>query len=184
MRRWVWSVPNLLSAARIVAIPLLVFLLFFPERTTNLLAALLFSFACLTDFLDGYIARRYQLVTSVGKLLDTLADKLLILAPLIMLVALKRLPAWMVVVIVWREMAVMALREAASRQGIVIQASRLGKLKTTLQDLALIPLLLHDPYFSIDFHAVGLTLLWLALLVTVWSGVEYFLKFWKMAVRS
>ncbi|MBI3989844.1 MAG: CDP-diacylglycerol--glycerol-3-phosphate 3-phosphatidyltransferase [candidate division NC10 bacterium] len=184
MRRWALSIPNLLSATRIVAMPLIVLLLFFPDRTTSVLAALLFSLACLTDFLDGYIARRYQLVTSIGKLLDTLADKLLILAPMIMLVALKRIPAWMVVVIVWREMAVMALREAASRQGAIIQASQLGKAKTTLQDLALIFLLLHYPYFSIDFHVIGLTLLWFALLITVWSGVEYFLKFWQVAVKS
>lgn len=184
MRLWAWGVPNLLSVARIWAMPLIVLLLLFPGRTASFLAALLFALACFTDFLDGYIARRYQLVTSIGKLLDTLADKLLILAPLIMLVSLRRIPAWMVVVIVWREMAVMALREAASRHGVIIQASRLGKSKTTLQDVALIVLLLHYPYFSIDFHVMGLALLWLAVIVTVWSGVDYFLKFWRMVAKA
>ncbi len=168
------TLPNLLSLLRIGLLPFILILLNFPGPGWSLFAALLFAIACLTDLLDGYIARRYQMVTKVGKLLDPVADKLLTLTPLIMLIPLREVPAWVVVVMVWREMAVTILRQVAAEKGVVVDASLLGKEKAVLQVAAVTVLILHYPYVGIDFHRVGMGLLYLALVVTLWSGVQYF----------
>jgi CDP-diacylglycerol--glycerol-3-phosphate 3-phosphatidyltransferase len=115
----------------------------------------------------------------VGKLLDPLADKLLILSGMIMLIPLERIPAWMVVVIIGREVAITGLRGIASAEGVVIAASRWGKGKMILQTSALTGLMLHYPYLGINFHILGMILLWIALAVTLWSGIDYFWKFYQ-----
>jgi CDP-diacylglycerol--glycerol-3-phosphate 3-phosphatidyltransferase len=143
------------------------------------MAALIFSLASLTDLLDGYIARQQKTETPIGKLLDPMADKLLITSAMIMLISLERIPAWIVVLIVGREIAITGLRGIASVQGIVIAASKWGKAKTVLQSIALIGLLLHYEYLGIDFHLLGMILLVIALLITLWSGLDYFLKFYR-----
>ncbi len=178
-RAIIWNVPNLLSFLRIAASPFVVGCLIFPSPLASFLAALFFSLASLTDLLDGYIARQQKSETAIGKLLDPLADKLLINSGLIMLIGLGRIPAWVVVLIVGREVAVTGLRGIASVQGLVIEASRWGKVKTIFQTSALIGLMLHYEYLGIDFHFLGMLILWVALITTLWSGIDYFIKFYR-----
>ena len=184
----IFTLPNLLTLFRIFVTPLFFILFFyFPTKVFSLLASLLFTLASLTDFLDGYIARRWNLETSLGKFLDPLADKLLVAVALIMLIPLDRVPSWMVAVIIGREILVTGLRVVAVTEGLVISASRLGKYKTVLQILSVISLLIHyeyqlniqSSYFLINFHEMGMGLLWIAMFVTVWSGIDYFRKFFK-----
>lgn len=125
-----------------------------------------------------------NIVTNLGKFLDPVADKLLITAALIMLTEIGRIPAWMVVIIIGREIAVNGLRSIASSEGIIIAASDLGKGKTILQISALIGLLLHYKYLGINFHATGMAILWVALLVTAWSGFDYFYRFMKVILKE
>ncbi len=176
-REILYSTANYLTVARVALIPLLVTTLFFKGQVAAFIAALIFITASITDWLDGYMARKYKTVSSFGKFLDPLADKLLVMSAMIMLIPLERIPAWMVVVILGREMAITGLRGIASEQGIVIAASGLGKYKTGFQIAALIGLLLHYEYYGIDFHRLGMVLLWIALIFTLWSGYDYIRKF-------
>ena len=174
-----WNAPNVLSFFRTGAIPFVVGFLFFPGPLPSFLAALFFTAASLTDLLDGYIARQQKSETAVGKLLDPMADKLLVNSALIMLISLGRIPAWMVVLIVGREVAVTGLRGIASTQGLVIAASNWGKAKLVLQSMAVIGLMLHYKYLGVDFHFLGMLLLWIALVITLWSGIDYFRRFYR-----
>ena len=175
-----YSLPNILTFFRIACIPLLVFLLLFPHKVTSFLAALVFGLASITDLLDGFLARRRQMVTTFGKFLDPLADKLIVSAALIMLIPLERVPAWMVVVIIGRELAITGLRTVAVSEGTVIGASELGKKKMVFQIVAVLGLLLHYEYFNVNLHAVGMFFMWLAVIVTLWSGFVYFRSFWHV----
>ena len=168
------NLPNTLSIIRLVLIPAVVISLHFDEELGSFLAALFFGMAAITDLLDGFYARKYRVVTALGKFLDPLADKLLVSATMIMLLSLDRIPAWIVILILTREMAVTGLRAIAGAEGKVIEASSLGKYKTTFQFVALICLCLHHQYLEVDFHAVGMTFLWIALVLTMWSGWLYF----------
>ena len=181
--RDIWNLPNSLTIFRIALIPVLVFFLLSPTKLSSFLAVVIFSIASITDWLDGYIARKQGIVTTLGKFLDPIADKLLVAAALIMLVGLGRVPAWMVVIIIGREIAVTGLRSIASSEGIVIAASDLGKGKTIFQISALIGLLIHYKYFGIDFQATGMAILWIALVMTAWSGFDYFYKFMKVILK-
>jgi CDP-diacylglycerol--glycerol-3-phosphate 3-phosphatidyltransferase len=177
--------PNSLTLLRVALVPVLVLLLLSPERGIRALAGLCFLVACVTDFLDGWLARRHGVTTALGQLLDPLADKLIVAAAVIMLAALPpepRLPAWMAVVIVLRELAVTGLRGIASHGGVVLPAEQLGKYKTVFQMFALEALLVHYPYaipgtgLTIDFHAGGMLFLWIAIVLAVWSGVDYHVR--------
>lgn len=183
-RTTVWNAPNTLSFIRMAAIPFVVGCLFDPGPFASFLAALFFSIASLTDLLDGFIARQQRNETAIGKLLDPLADKLLINSALIMLIPLGRIPAWMVVLVVGREVAVTGLRGVASLEGLVIAASAWGKAKTVFQSIALIGLLLHYEYMGVDFHLLGMLLFWVALVITLWSGVDYFYNFYRVRQRK
>jgi CDP-diacylglycerol--glycerol-3-phosphate 3-phosphatidyltransferase len=174
-----WNLPNLLTGARIAAIPLLLGLLSFSGPWASFLAAVIFLLAGATDFLDGFLARRHQMVSRLGKIMDPLADKLLVSAALIMLIPLGRAPAWMAFVIIGRELAVTGLRALAAAEGIILAPDRWGKTKTLLQMAALTALILHYPYQALDFQRLGTGLLWLALIVTLTSGVGYFLTFFR-----
>lgn len=176
----IFNVPNSLSLSRIASVPLIVLFLLFPNKLTNFLAAITFSVASLTDLLDGFFARRRRTVTTIGRLLDPMADKLLISAALIMLIPLDRVPAWMVFLIIGREIAITGLRGIGSSKGIIINVSSLGKYKTSFQIVATIGLLLHYPYLGVDFHKIGMFLLWIALILTLWSGMVYFTQFYKI----
>lgn len=180
-----WTLPNLLSLFRIAIIPVLVYLLTFSDPLAALLAAFLFFVASLTDYFDGYFARRNRSVSNLGKILDPLADKLMVVAVLIMLAAMSRsghpgVPAWLVVVIVARETAVTIIRGIALAEGVVMAAEDLGKYKFILQALALFALLVHYPYIGIDFHVAGIYFLLLAAVVGLWSGVNYHVKFFRL----
>lgn len=168
------NLPNTLSVIRLVLIPVIVICLYFPGRLGSFLAALFFGLAAITDLLDGFYARRHKKITSLGKFLDPLADKLLISATMIMLITLNRIPVWVVILIIAREMAVTGLRGIAVVEGIVIEASSLGKYKTIFQLVSLICLSLHYEYLKVDFHIVGMAFLWVALILTMWSGWSYF----------
>jgi CDP-diacylglycerol--glycerol-3-phosphate 3-phosphatidyltransferase len=176
----IFNLPNSLTLFRIACIPVLVILLFFPHKATSFLAALVFALASISDLLDGFLARRQQLVTTFGKFLDPLADKLIVSSALIMLVPLGRAPAWMVVVIVGRELAITGLRSMAVSEGKVISADELGKKKMVFQIVAILGLLLHYEYFGVNFHVVGMFFLWLAVVLTLWSGINYFRRFWDV----
>ena len=181
----VWTLPNLLSFFRILIIPALVYLLTFADPTSALLAASLFLFAAVTDYFDGYLARRNKSVSDVGKILDPLADKLMVASALIMLAAIDRpqepsVPAWLVVVILARESAVTVIRGIALTEGVVMQAESLGKYKFILQTYAVVGLLIHYRYWGFDFFAVGLYFLVLSAVIALWSGVNYHIQFFRM----
>ncbi len=171
--------PNSLTLFRVGAVPLLILLMLSPSKWSGFFAAIVFSVAAITDYFDGYVARRFGLVSSLGKIMDPLADKLLVSSAFIMLIPHGRVPAWLICVIIGRELAVTGLRNVLSAKGEDVSASMLGKWKTGFQISAIIPLLIHYQYLGIDFHTIGTVLLWAALVVTVWSGVDYFIRFRK-----
>jgi len=181
----VWTLPNLLSLFRILIIPLLVYLLSFPDRHSALWAAGLFVLAAITDYFDGYFARRNKSVSDLGKILDPLADKLMVASVLIMLAALNRpgepsVPAWLVVVILARESAVTLIRGIALSDGIVMHAETLGKYKFILQSYAVVGLLVHYRYWGFDFFVAGMYFLLLSAIIAVWSGVNYHVQFFRL----
>jgi len=167
---------------RVAAVPVIVFLMLFPNRTCTLLAAFLFAAAAITDFFDGFLARQLGLVSSFGKIMDPLADKVLVSSALIMLASYGWAPAWVVCIIIGRELAVTGLRNFMVENKIDVGASSLGKYKTGFQIAAIIPLLAHYTYLGIDMHAIGSLFLWVALVMTIWSGADYFIRFRKLFV--
>jgi CDP-diacylglycerol--glycerol-3-phosphate 3-phosphatidyltransferase len=187
------NLPNLLTLARIAAIPGVVILLLYDTRTTSFIAAAVFGAAAITDWLDGWLARKWQVVTVLGKFLDPLADKLIVMAALIMLIPHGRVPAWAVFLILAREMVVTGLRSIASSEGIVISASELGKYKTIFQMTAIPGLLLHYDYywlfglrwelFHVNMHNFGIFYFYVAFFMTMWSGGDYLFKFFKVIAR-
>ena len=176
-----WNLSNKLTVFRMGAIPFVALLLLFPGKVESFAAALIFLLAAISDGLDGYMARRRNTVTSMGKLLDPLADKLLVCTALIMLIPLDRVSAWMAALLIGREMAVTTLRGMAGAKGVVIAASWLGKKKALAQLIATNILILHYRYFFIDTHWLGTILIWIALVMTIWSGVDYFVRYLKSA---
>jgi CDP-diacylglycerol--glycerol-3-phosphate 3-phosphatidyltransferase len=163
------NLPNFLTLLRIVAVPVIVVALLDETPNGDALAAIVFALAAFTDGLDGYIARRRKAITTFGKLMDPLADKLLIVAALISLVSLDRLAAWVAMIIIARELAVTGLRTLAAEQGVVIAASWLGKVKTALQIAAVFALIIWDPSPTwVD------VLVYVAVAATVISGADYF----------
>ena len=179
-----WNLPNILTGTRIVAIPVVMVFLCFSGQLASFLGALCFVAAGATDFLDGFFARRQRLVSRFGKFMDPLADKLLVSAALIMLIPLGRVQAWIAFVIIGRELAVTGLRALAAAEGIILAPDRWGKAKTLLQMAALTALILHYPYQAVDFQRLGTGLLWLAMIVTIASGVGYFLTFFRQQPES
>jgi CDP-diacylglycerol--glycerol-3-phosphate 3-phosphatidyltransferase len=201
--------PNYLTIMRMVAVPILVIVMFFiwpdypdlrdekiygwwagfhkwvnPEGQYNeqlsFLAAMIFIIASITDLFDGYLARKWDVVSSLGKLLDPLADKLMVMCVMVMLVPLGRLPAWMVVIVLTREISITALRAIAASEGKnVIEASALGKYKMIFQIVGISGLLIHykGPVFKADFHTLGAIFFLVSLVFTIWSGWDYVVKY-------
>ncbi len=186
------NIPNKITLSRICLIPIFILILSIPFDwgewnigTTTLpishfVAGIIFLIASLTDWLDGYYARKYHLVTNMGKFLDPLADKLLVSAAFILLVEMGLAPAWIVIIIISREFAVTGLRLVAAGEGIVLAASNMGKLKTVSQISAIAFLLLHNFPFSYVGIPIDMLFLYIALILTAWSGIEYFIKNWHV----
>ncbi len=152
----------------------------FPNRACTFIAAILFSVAAITDYLDGYIARTRGLVSTLGKVMDPVADKLLVSSAFIMLTALGWVPPWVVCIIIGREIAVTGLRNIIAERGEDVSATNLGKYKTGFQIAAIIPLMIHYPFLGINPQIVGEFFLWGALGFTIWSGADYFIKFRRL----
>jgi CDP-diacylglycerol--glycerol-3-phosphate 3-phosphatidyltransferase len=177
------NVPNILTLLRIFFVPLLVAALVqegpwmpYPFEDRYFLALTIFLAAAFTDILDGYLARRWQQVTTVGTLLDPIADKLLISAALISLVQVRLMPAWMAILIVGREFAVSGLRSIASSEGYTIQASELGKTKTVMQVVAITLVMLSARFPALTDASQWA--MWVVVVFSVVSAVDYFNKFW------
>ena len=186
---WLSKLPNRLTWLRIFCIPFVVSLLLYalpaqdppyffaiiPQTpsTVDIIAALIFSLAALTDFLDGWIARKFKIESVLCKLLDPLAYKLLIVSSLIILVEKHRLLGWIAVLLIVRDLGINAIRLSAMDENIHIPSNILGKLKTTLLDIGIVGLIIHGPLFSIPFHLLGITTIFLALLTSVVSAFQY-----------
>lgn len=185
------NVPNTLSLVRVFLAPLVLLFLSLristpipflsldgaePLTLGDLLAAVVFIIAAITDSMDGYIARKHHLITTLGKFIDPLADKVLVIAAMIALVELQRIPGWIVLVIITREFVVTGLRLVAAAEGVVIAASKGGKLKTVFQIVALTMLILKLPG--------GMALMWVAMILTVWSGMEYLIDGSRMLLNA
>ena len=170
--------PNLITAARLLLTALLAVLLMLEQtKCLAVFCCILFTIAAVTDMADGYVARRYGVVTTLGKLLDPLADKLLVTTALIMLIPLHRLPAWIALLILSREMMVTGLRGIASAAGVVVAASGLGKIKSITQYVGLGVLIFPLGVLPIPYlHQIGLGLVYIALILTLWSGIDYFYR--------
>lgn len=179
------NLPNLLTLLRVALIPVVMVLIADdPAPSEAALAAAVFLGAMITDVIDGYLARRWNQTSPLGAYLDPLADKLMVAAVLIMLVPLGWAPAWLVFVLLAREMAITGLRSMASQQGWVLAAGTMGKIKTTYQTVALTLLLLHYPRLGVDLHSAGIVLLWFATFFALTSAIEYFVLVIQAARRA
>ncbi|MBF0286641.1 MAG: CDP-diacylglycerol--glycerol-3-phosphate 3-phosphatidyltransferase [SAR324 cluster bacterium] len=179
-----WITPNQLTVLRIALIPVVYFMVTLDTRNMLFIGWILFAFACFTDYWDGLLARHTDTTTDFGKLLDPIADKILIAAILILLVSMGRAPAYLAAIIIGREFAISAMRSIAASKGVVIPASSGGKIKTISQMLAVGFLIIHYDTLWIPCHAVGTVLLWIATVITLWSGVDYFLAFRKVTLTA
>lgn len=209
LRQEFFNLPNMLTLFRILIIPLVLVFIYYESRINSFIATVLFSLATLTDFFDGWLARRKGQITVLGKFLDPLADKLIVMSTLVMLVPLGRIPAWVVVLLLAREFSITGLRSIASSEGMVIAASQGGKWKTAFQFTGILGLLIHYPYPIavitpwlhnyiagswlhklcaeigvpvrpwVDFHIVGLWLIYLSLFFSLFSAFQYISRFVK-----
>jgi CDP-diacylglycerol--glycerol-3-phosphate 3-phosphatidyltransferase len=191
LRAEAFNLPNAITLIRMAMIPVILWFTYNESRRASFIAAILFAFIAATDFLDGWVARQRGLVTMIGKFLDPLADKLVVMAALVMLVHLGRVAAWVVIVIMAREFIVSGLRTIAMSEGIVISAGQEGKTKTIFQLIGITFLLLNYTYpidfgfraFEYDANKVGTVLLYLSMVFSVWSAWTYFADFLKAVYR-
>jgi CDP-diacylglycerol--glycerol-3-phosphate 3-phosphatidyltransferase len=180
--RDIYTVPNLLTGCRFAIVPFLIYLLQ-PGKGElfALISFILFLVGALTDLADGYLARKHQIESVLGKLMDPLADKMLVATPLVMLIPMGRLPAWVSLLIIARELAVTGLRGLAAASGIVVSASGLGKVKSIFQYTALCILIFPAALLPIPhLHDLGRVILYVSLLLTLWSGFDYFVRLQKV----
>jgi CDP-diacylglycerol--glycerol-3-phosphate 3-phosphatidyltransferase len=169
------NLPTVLTLSRIVLIPVFIFIVY----QHPVFGAIIFGIASLTDFLDGYLARRSGKITKFGIILDPIADKFLVISALIVLVDMERLAAWIAIIIIVREFLVTGLRVVALSKDIIIPAEMGGKIKTTTQIAAIVCLILMGNIFDIDLYDVGVLLIWIALVLSIISGVQYTVSFWR-----
>lgn len=169
------NLPTALTLSRIILIPIFIFIVY----QHPFWGAAVFSIASLTDFLDGYLARRSNQITKFGIILDPLADKFLVISALVVLVDMGRLSAWIAIIIIVREFFVTGLRVVALSKNIVISAEMGGKLKTASQIIAILCLIIDRSILDIDLYDIGIIFIWIALVLSVISGVRYTVSFWK-----
>jgi CDP-diacylglycerol---glycerol-3-phosphate 3-phosphatidyltransferase len=188
LREELLNAPNLMTLGRVACIPIFLALLAYENRRNSFLAAVVFAAAAISDWFDGWLARVSNKVTTLGKFLDPLADKIIVLSALVMLLRLGRVPVWVVVLILARELLISGLRTIAMSEGLVIPASRGGKWKTSLQLSGIVALMVHY-HFPIDylvgtvmtdFHVVGLALLYLSLIPGMASAIDYMRAFYTL----
>ncbi len=183
------DLPNILTLARILTLPAVLLLIDNYSRILSFFSAVIFVLGAITDIFDGYLARKRGQETVLGAFLDPLADKLFVLGTLVFLVARDRVPEWLVVVLMSRELAITVLRSIAVTYGLVIAAGQTGKAKTALQSVGIVFLLIHFPYpilglgFTIDFHRLGTWLIYGSLVLSVWSAGEY-IRFFVLAAEE
>jgi CDP-diacylglycerol--glycerol-3-phosphate 3-phosphatidyltransferase len=183
-----WNLPNMLTLGRIVVIPLFVWFTYDADPLYSVLAASLFTVAAITDVVDGFLARRWNMITVTGKLLDPLADKLIVMAALVMMVRLGRIPAWLIIVLLSREFIVNGLRQIAASEGMIIAAGQEGKWKTALQLVGIVALCIHYTHpvsflfatYDVNFNTVGRILVSFSTAFSVWSAATYFQAFLQM----
>jgi len=181
-RKHLTSLPNVLTYLRMATIPVIVVMLIPPASQESLnMACAIFVAASVTDYLDGILARRRNLVTSVGKLMDPLADKLLTSAVMIMLIPLGKIPSWVVFIIIGRDTTVTGLRSIAASQGLIMDASRMGKNKMISQTVGLSFLLLSIVRIQFFLDAIGMIFIWISVILSCWSAGEYCLQFYRQA---
>lgn len=170
-----FNFPLILTITRILIIPLFIF-----EAPKNpYMGAFLFVIASITDYFDGYLARKFKQITKLGIILDPIADKLLVISALIILVDLTRVAAWVATVIILREFIITTLRFYALSRGVVIPAETTGKIKTVLQMVAIFLLLIDLEILGIDLYDMGTVLIYMAMIIAVTSGVQYLIHFWR-----
>jgi CDP-diacylglycerol--glycerol-3-phosphate 3-phosphatidyltransferase len=176
-----WTPANIITVSRMFLIPPVMAFLVTDAEWAGWTAMVIFVVAAIGDLVDGYLARLYGQVSVVGAFLDPLADKLMVMAVMVMLIPLGRIPAWLVVLLLARELVITGLRGIASAEGIFISASAGGKYKTAYQMTGLSILMVHYKYAGIDAHTVGLWLMYLSAAVSLGSGWNYCFAFWKMS---
>jgi CDP-diacylglycerol--glycerol-3-phosphate 3-phosphatidyltransferase len=187
LREQFWNLPNMLTLGRIAIIPVFVWLTYDADPLSSLLAASLFTLAAVTDVVDGVLARRWNQITIVGKFMDPLADKLIVMSAFVMMVRLGRIAAWVIIVLLAREFIVSGLRTIAASEGMVIAAGQEGKWKTSLQLCGVISLCVHYRHpldliwqtYLVDYNKVGKALIYLSMVMSVWSMAVYFRAFVK-----
>jgi len=190
LKRELVSLPNILTQLRILIIPAVLIYIDNESPLRSFIAAILYGASAATDFVDGYLARRWQQVSLLGKFLDPLADKLLVMATLVWMVPLGRIDAWLVVLLLARELSINALRGVASSEGLVIAARQMGKHKTALQMAGILCLIIHFRYpvvFTrtyVDFHMVGLYTIYISLVFSIFSALEYIQLFARAVQRQ
>ncbi len=179
------NLPNILTYLRIATVPLVIVFLNPPVSPVDYNVAFsLCFFATLTDYFDGIVARRQNRVTSIGKLMDPLADKLLVSAVFIMLIPLKKVQAWVTFLVISREIVITGLRSLAASHGLIIQASRSGKNKMVSQSIAMLFLLLYIPKAEKTMYNIGYTFLWISIFFGYWSAIRYFVVFYREIRRA
>ncbi len=191
LREELTNLPNLLTYARISTIPLIIWFVTLDSPINCCWAALIYSLAAITDVLDGFLARISGQVSMIGKFLDPLADKLIVLTLFVYLIPLGRIPVWVVAVVLTRELSVTGLRAIAAGEGLIISASDSAKMKTSFQLIGNVGLLLHYTYtldfgvfsFNATFHQLGMIFTYMSMVLSVWSGFRYFQGFVKAALE-
>ncbi|MEG0423493.1 MAG: CDP-diacylglycerol--glycerol-3-phosphate 3-phosphatidyltransferase [Erysipelotrichaceae bacterium] len=195
------NLPNKISVFRILLVPVIALIYLFPYaqfgievlefdisfvtlKLTNIIVLILFGIASFTDFLDGYLARKNNMITSFGKFMDPIADKLLVNTMLILFAATGRAPIVAVLVMIWRDVIVDGLRMNASSKGVVVAAGMMGKIKTVVQMLAIAVLLINNLPFELLRFPMGDFLIWFAMMVSVLSGISYFLQLKDVILES
>lgn len=183
-KRDTFNLPNTITLLRISVVPFLFILLSDPGKFWSLIIAVLFVIASITDFLDGYFARKYQMITTMGKFLDPIADKIIVNTAMILLIPINRIPAWIVAITIIRDLIVDVIRSIASSEGIYIQASILGKQKTVAQIIAVTALIIYYPFLGINTHLVGTAILYVAFIFTIYSAIDYLVKLYQSIVKN
>lgn len=182
--KWLTSLPNRLTLARIAATPVILLLYPLDFFALDVFCALLFIAAAVTDWLDGYLARKYQSVTPLGALLDPIADKLLIAAALVVLVASGKIPAFLAGLMICRDLGVSGLRLMALEKNLMIDVSEFGKWKTGLQDVGIVCLMINRTVLQLPLRTIGMVSMWVALVLSLYSAYAYGKSFWQNSKDS